>query len=142
MNLARARRIVEERQVRQVAVEAGTKSTGVLAVLQDGKGSRRTLRWTDPLAVAAREAGSDARRCFEQAGGTALFHADERQRRKTFELAALEITDRTAGSLDHGPHHLGTIVFPDLSKLVFGPGGTVEITVPDCADDVAKQTAR
>ena len=118
-----ARRFVAERQVRPVEAVFGT--SGILVVLEDARGQRRTLPWNAPLAEAARQAASDAGRCFKRSGGDDL-RADVRQRRKTFELAA-----RSGASWTETPgEYIGTLTFPDLSTLTFAPAGTVKIDVP------------
>ena len=126
--LARARRIVDARHVRQVDTETG-KDGSARAVLEDDKGHVTTVPQTHPLAVAAREAASTAGRCFELAGGTPGFTADERTRRKAFETGA-----RLGGTWSNATETArGTISFPDASTLTFGPGGTVEIDVAQAA---------
>ena len=127
-DLARARRIVDGRHVRQVDAEPG-KDGSARAVLEDDKGHVTTVPWTHPLAQAAREAGSHAGRCFELAGGTPGFNANARTRRKAFEVGA-----RLGGNWSNASEAArGTISFPDDSTLTFGPGGTVEIAVAQAA---------
>ena len=127
-DLARARRIVDARNVRQVDTETGQDGSA-RSILEDDKGHVTTVPWPDPLAVAAREAASSAARCLDLAGGTPGFPADASTRRKAFEVGA-----RLGGNWSNASEAArGTISFPDDSSLAFLPCGTVEIAVPRAA---------